>query len=47
MSITDRVLLDRLRRNAYTKAQSYNWSHIARQPLQLYEEFEQGEASER
>jgi glycosyltransferase involved in cell wall biosynthesis len=37
--ITDRALLDELRRNAHAKAQAYSWSRIARQRLQLYEEF--------
>ena len=37
--ITDRALLDKLRRNAHAKVQAYSWSQIAQQRLQLYEEF--------
>ena len=37
--LTERTLLDKLRRNARAKAQAYGWSRIARQRLQLYEEF--------
>jgi glycosyltransferase involved in cell wall biosynthesis len=37
--ITDRSLLDKLRRNAHAKVQPYTWSQIAQQRLQLYEEF--------
>jgi glycosyltransferase involved in cell wall biosynthesis len=37
--ITDRALLDKLRRNAHAKVQPYSWSQIAQQRLQLYEEF--------
>jgi glycosyltransferase involved in cell wall biosynthesis len=40
--VSDRALLDRLRRNAHATAQAYGWSWIARQTLQLYEEFLQG-----
>ena len=41
VTITDRAFLDRLRRNAHAKAQAYSWSQLARQRLQLYEEFSQ------
>jgi glycosyltransferase involved in cell wall biosynthesis len=34
--ICDRALLDRLRRNAYAKAQSYSWDSAAKQCLALY-----------
>jgi glycosyltransferase involved in cell wall biosynthesis len=37
--ITGRALLDKLRRTAHAKAQAYSWSRIARQRLQLSEEF--------
>jgi len=39
--IIDRSLLDRLRRNAHSKAQLYSWSRIAQQTLDLHEEFVQ------
>jgi glycosyltransferase involved in cell wall biosynthesis len=37
--IENRALLDRLRRNAYRKAQHYSWTRIAAERLALYEEF--------
>jgi glycosyltransferase involved in cell wall biosynthesis len=42
--IADRTLLDRLRRNAYVKAQVYSWNRTASQTLQLYEEYIHGRA---
>jgi glycosyltransferase involved in cell wall biosynthesis len=36
--VVDRVLLDRLRRNAHARAQRYSWRRIAQETLQLYEE---------
>ncbi|KAM3112597.1 glycosyltransferase family 4 protein [Phormidesmis sp. 146-33] len=35
--ISDRLKLEELRRNAYTTAQSYSWSSIAKHTLELYE----------
>ena len=35
--ISDRVELDRLRRNAYEKAQNYSWKKIAKKTIALYE----------
>jgi glycosyltransferase involved in cell wall biosynthesis len=35
--ITDRQLLDQLRRNAYTKSQQYGWIWIAQHQLTIYE----------
>ncbi len=37
--ITDRDLLERLRHNAYEKAQTFSWSRIARERIQLYEKY--------
>jgi glycosyltransferase involved in cell wall biosynthesis len=36
--INDRPYLDRLRCNAYTTAQNYSWTRIARETLAFYEE---------
>ena len=43
--LTDRALLDRLRMNAYVRAQEYSWNCTARKRLRLYEEFSQGRRS--
>jgi glycosyltransferase involved in cell wall biosynthesis len=37
--ITDRTLLDRLRRNAHAAAQGYRWSTVAAETISTYKEF--------
>jgi glycosyltransferase involved in cell wall biosynthesis len=44
--IDDRAMLDRLRRRAYEKAQSYSWTTIAAERLRIYEEFLSRQRSE-